>query len=199
MCVCNDKYRNLFDNIKTRVGNQRLGDADAFGGHVRFRVHGGRGGESVRVIPHQRADADAALSPESHHLVALLEYLAALEGEHECTFAGLDILWVIDLPDARVGEVADSGVFGVGDGFIVTVRTFRTAPQGEGLEADAALSQAVGGNIGLGEGAFANAKAEEGIGVSIGKKHRQIPRFMRKLAECWEIAFCRKKLLKVSV
>jgi hypothetical protein len=95
--------------------------------------------------------------------------------------------------------VADSGVFGVGDGFIVTVRTFRTAPQGEGLEADAALSQAVRGNIGLGEGAFANAKAEEGIGMGIGKKHRQIPRFMRKLAECWGIAFCRKKLLKVSV
>ena len=92
MCVCNDKYRNLFDNIKTRIGNQRLGDADAFGGHVRFRVHGGRGGESVRVIPHQRTDADAALPPESHHLVALLEYLAALEGEHECTFAGFDIL-----------------------------------------------------------------------------------------------------------
>ena len=32
MCVCNDKYRNLFDNIKTRIGNQRLGDADAVGG-----------------------------------------------------------------------------------------------------------------------------------------------------------------------
>ncbi|MBS1411042.1 MAG: hypothetical protein HPZ74_08960 [Christensenellaceae bacterium] len=29
--------------------------------------------------------------------------------------------------------------------------------------------------------------------MGIGKKHRQIPRFMRKLAECWKIAFCRKK------
>ena len=40
MCVCNDKYRNLFDNIKTRVGNQRLGDADAFGGLIVLQQRG---------------------------------------------------------------------------------------------------------------------------------------------------------------
>ena len=49
MCVC--KYKNLFDNIKTRVGNQRLGDADAFGGLIvlQQRGHDARQGQRRAV------------------------------------------------------------------------------------------------------------------------------------------------------
>ena len=43
MCVC--KYKNLFDNIKTRVGNQRLGDADAFGGLIVLQEGGHDAGQ----------------------------------------------------------------------------------------------------------------------------------------------------------
>ena len=49
MCVC--KYKNLFDNIKTRIGNQRLGDADAVGGLVvlQQRRHDARKGQRRAV------------------------------------------------------------------------------------------------------------------------------------------------------
>ena len=46
MCVCNDKYRNLFDNIKTRIGNQRFGNADTFGGLEVFE----QGGDDARLM-----------------------------------------------------------------------------------------------------------------------------------------------------
>lgn len=53
---CNDslllsvccKYRNLFDNIKTRVGNQCLGDADAFGCLIVLKQSGDNARQSQR-------------------------------------------------------------------------------------------------------------------------------------------------------
>ena len=45
--MCESKYKNLFDKIKTRVGNQHFGDADAFGGLeiLQQRRHDARQGQ----------------------------------------------------------------------------------------------------------------------------------------------------------
>ena len=123
---------------------------------------------------------------------AEIKGLAALDGQHHGHLAVHGLAGIVHLLPALAFEQRQLLQHALHQGFHIALAAGAHI-HGHGLQADAALSQAVGGNIGLGEGAFANAKAEEGIGVSIGKKHRQIPRFMRKLAECWEIAFCRKK------
>ena len=146
-------------------------DAPALGGQA-LRASGFGGvGQRVFVVPYDGHHADAAVIPVLDLLLAFLEQLAALHGEHEALLILTGFPGIKYLHEAFFQERGKRIQLGIHDAAHIPVPALGAGPQGKGLQRDAAGAHFVRCDHEVRRGRVMDTHGIESICVRIGKEH----------------------------